>query len=474
MVVYSQADDHHFVLEGGVTNVDWKELGDDNRLVGGLQTVANTTARDAIPAARRKEGMVVYSQADDRHFVLEGGLTNSNWKELGDDGRLVGGMRVVSSLSTIPLANQKVDMLVMLSTANTVYRLNATSAPPIPAANWVKLFTTNGGTDTIAALALDELSVSGIVVRQIEAVHARGLKGRQSSVDNGSSRVHWGFELLPATAPLLPDFAPAATLKPGYGVSADGLNVDLPSDITADITDPGNYLPSSSPPVSYPANVYASVDYDQRLRFSTTPPDQFGRPATAEAGYSIGEYVYVGMMRPVAAVGGDYSIVWGTFSVSHLGNGMRDICFDYTDAASNMSGQGSDMLATGGASVFEVGPLTAPASLYPTAASVKALNTLFLVGSGALTSTSLAASSVFEGGVLSIRGDDIPSVGGVWTASGSFSMPKLSTRPKAFVQFIRVGGSGSREIRHSTVYIGVLENVNCPVVAVQAESFSGS
>jgi hypothetical protein len=327
MVVYSQADDRHFVLEGGVTNSDWKELGDDNRLVGGLQTVASTAARDAIPAARRKEGMIVYSQADDRHFVLEGGLTNSNWKELGDDGRLVGGMRVVSSLSTIPLANQKVDMLVMLSTTNTVYRLNATSAPPIPAANWVKLFTANGGTDTIAALALDELSVSGIVLRQIEAVHARGLKGRQSSVDYGSSRVHWGFELMPAIVSLLPDFAPAATLKPGYGVSADGLNVNLSLDVTADITDPANYLPSSSPPVSYPASIYAFVDYDQQLRFSTTPPDQFGRPATAEAGYAIGEYVYVGMMRPIAAVGGDFDTVWGAFSVSHLGNGVRKLYF---------------------------------------------------------------------------------------------------------------------------------------------------
>lgn len=327
MVVYSQADDRHFVLEGGVTNSDWKELGDDSRLVGGLQTVADTTARDAIPAARRKEGMVVYSQADDRHFVLEGGLTNSNWKELGDDGRLVGGMRVVSNLSTIPLANQKVDMLVMLSTTNTVYRLNATSAPPIPAANWVKLFTANGGTDTIAALALDELSVSGIVLRQIEAVHARGLKGRQSSADYGSSRVHWGFELMPAIVSLLPDFAPAATLKPGYGVSADGLNVNLSLDVTADITDPANYLPSSSPPVSYPASIYAFVDYDQQLRFSTTPPDQFGRPATAEAGYAIGEYVYVGMMRPIAAVGGDFDIVWGAFSVSHLGNGVRKLYF---------------------------------------------------------------------------------------------------------------------------------------------------
>jgi hypothetical protein len=79
MLAYSQADDRHFVLEGGLTNSDWKEFGDDNRLVGGLQTVADTTARDAIPVAKRKEGMIVYSQADEKYFILESGLTNSDW-----------------------------------------------------------------------------------------------------------------------------------------------------------------------------------------------------------------------------------------------------------------------------------------------------------------------------------------------------------------------------------------------------------
>ena len=105
------------------------ETVDDIDLIGGLMSVANTAARDAILAAQRKEGMVVYSQADDRHFVLEGGLTNSDWKEFSDDGRLVGGFRVLSwtaapadgetQLQTfintqVPAAKRKVGMLVVV------------------------------------------------------------------------------------------------------------------------------------------------------------------------------------------------------------------------------------------------------------------------------------------------------------------------------------------------------------------------
>lgn len=47
----------------------------DTDVQGGLQSVADTTARDAIPTNLRKEGMLVYSQADDTYYQLEANLT---------------------------------------------------------------------------------------------------------------------------------------------------------------------------------------------------------------------------------------------------------------------------------------------------------------------------------------------------------------------------------------------------------------
>jgi hypothetical protein len=141
MIVYSQADDRHFVLEGGVSNGDWKELGDDNRLVGGLQTVADAAARDAIPAAKRKEGMIVYSQADDRHFVLEGGVSNGDWKELGDDSRLVGGYKVVTTqaqMNAIGAPYNKEGSLVFVTDNSTLFQRR--TIPPAAAA-WVIVAT---------------------------------------------------------------------------------------------------------------------------------------------------------------------------------------------------------------------------------------------------------------------------------------------------------------------------------------------
>ena len=54
-------------------------LLDDNNLKGGLQTVADTTARDAIPAVNRKEGMFVYTIATSETWVLGAGLGNGDW-----------------------------------------------------------------------------------------------------------------------------------------------------------------------------------------------------------------------------------------------------------------------------------------------------------------------------------------------------------------------------------------------------------
>lgn len=46
---------------------------------GGYRTVADVTARNAIPSARRKEGMMVRLADGSVTYVLKGGISNSNW-----------------------------------------------------------------------------------------------------------------------------------------------------------------------------------------------------------------------------------------------------------------------------------------------------------------------------------------------------------------------------------------------------------
>lgn len=51
----------------------------EDDLLGSYRSVTDNAARDAIPAERRKQGMLVYTQLDGAIFVLGSGLTNSDW-----------------------------------------------------------------------------------------------------------------------------------------------------------------------------------------------------------------------------------------------------------------------------------------------------------------------------------------------------------------------------------------------------------
>ncbi len=46
-------------------------------------TVADLTARDAIPSINRFDGMVVYLESDNSSFQLQGGTTNLDWASFG-------------------------------------------------------------------------------------------------------------------------------------------------------------------------------------------------------------------------------------------------------------------------------------------------------------------------------------------------------------------------------------------------------
>ena len=53
---------------------------------GGYMTVADQAERDAITAARRKQGMAVYVNADNKLYVLKNGVTNNDWVEFSGSG----------------------------------------------------------------------------------------------------------------------------------------------------------------------------------------------------------------------------------------------------------------------------------------------------------------------------------------------------------------------------------------------------
>ena len=50
------------------------------------KVVADTSARDAIPSSVRYAGMVVYVQAADQDYQLQGGTTNGDWVVYGTTG----------------------------------------------------------------------------------------------------------------------------------------------------------------------------------------------------------------------------------------------------------------------------------------------------------------------------------------------------------------------------------------------------
>ena len=54
-----------------------------NEIKGGLHSVADLVARDAISSDRRQEGMMVYVLSDQNVYQLKTGIDNANWESLG-------------------------------------------------------------------------------------------------------------------------------------------------------------------------------------------------------------------------------------------------------------------------------------------------------------------------------------------------------------------------------------------------------
>jgi hypothetical protein len=92
MLVHCQADDKVYTLSGGITNLDWIEasVGGGDKTPDHFIVVADIAARDALPADKRVNGMIVkvlnngMTPATEAFYTIGGGLTNTDWVEQGN------------------------------------------------------------------------------------------------------------------------------------------------------------------------------------------------------------------------------------------------------------------------------------------------------------------------------------------------------------------------------------------------------
>lgn len=50
--------------------------------LGGLKSVVDLAARNAIPTERREMGMIVFVVSENKHYILSNGIANTDWTEL--------------------------------------------------------------------------------------------------------------------------------------------------------------------------------------------------------------------------------------------------------------------------------------------------------------------------------------------------------------------------------------------------------
>ena len=82
--------------------------------------VANLTARDAIPALRRYQGMKVYVSAEGKAYRLIGGITNTDWSEEGGSGGGGGPFQWSATTQAISAGGQITLTLAQIKQAITV------------------------------------------------------------------------------------------------------------------------------------------------------------------------------------------------------------------------------------------------------------------------------------------------------------------------------------------------------------------
>lgn len=107
MKVYSVADKKTYVLKDGILNANWKEDGGG----GGTIVVADITARNAIVSGDRYDGLSVYALSTKKNYQLQGGITNSDWKDAGGGGGVLS-VADYAAVTAIPSGDRALGMII--------------------------------------------------------------------------------------------------------------------------------------------------------------------------------------------------------------------------------------------------------------------------------------------------------------------------------------------------------------------------
>ena len=104
--LYVQSNGDVWEFDGTTWIVSATNLRGPQGYQGGILSVVDLTARDAIPAPDRYEGMPVFVQSNNKNYQLVDGLTNSDWKEFaGDTSMTVSAEQNLANAAAITIAD---------------------------------------------------------------------------------------------------------------------------------------------------------------------------------------------------------------------------------------------------------------------------------------------------------------------------------------------------------------------------------
>lgn len=152
MLVRQLDTDVIYQLKGGITDGHWAlAYWNEGYIQGGYRSVADAAARLAIPADSRKEGMLVKQLDTGVTWTLTGGILDANWAiSYTNDSYIQGGFRQVANAAArlaIPAGARKLGMLVKQLDNGIVYTLDG----GLLDVNWIA--TPFGSTNASISLA---------------------------------------------------------------------------------------------------------------------------------------------------------------------------------------------------------------------------------------------------------------------------------------------------------------------------------